>query len=88
MKLGVMLASRDEPGKAGVTVAKVVRGSLAARNGLRPGDVIVRAEGKKVYRPADVAGAVQAAASGDKPVLLVVKRGDRRRYVAIDLDRG
>ena len=40
-----------------------------------------------VNGPDDVVGAVRSAASGDKPVLLV-ERGDHRRYVAIDLDRG
>ena len=88
VRLGVMLAPRGEPGKAGVTIAEVAPGSLAARNGLRPGDVIVRAGNKAVNRPDEVAGAVRAAASGDKPVLLLVERGDHRRYVAIDLDRG
>ena len=87
-KLGVMLAPRDEPGKAGVTIAEVAPGSPAARNGLRPGDVIVQAGNSMVSIPDDVAGAVRAAASGDKPVLLLVERGDHRRYVAIELDRG
>ena len=88
VRLGVMLAPRGEPGKAGVTVAEVAPGSPAARNGLRPGDVIVRAGSKTVNRPDQVAGAVRAAASDDKPVLLLVERGHSRRYVAIDLDRG
>ena len=88
VKLGVMLAPRGEPGKEGVTIAEVVPGSLAARNGLRPGDVIVRAGSETVNGPDDVAGAVRSAAAEDKPVLLLVERGDHRRYVAIDLDRG
>ena len=88
VRLGVMLAPRGEPGKAGVTIADVAPGSLAARNGLRPGDVIVRAGGQTVNRPDEVAGAVRSAASDDKPVLLLVERGDHRRYVAIELDRG
>ena len=87
-KLGVMLTPRGEPGKAGVTIAEVAPGSPAARNGLRPGDVIVQAGSSMVSNPDDVAGAVRAAASGDKPVLLLVERGDDRRYVAIELDRG
>ena len=88
VKLGVMLSPRGEPGKAGVTIAEVAPGSLAARNGLRPGDVIVRAGRATVNGPDDVAGAVRSAASEDRPVLLLVERGDHRRYVAIDLDRG
>ena len=88
VKLGVMLAPRGEPGKSGVTIAEVAPGSPAARNGLRPGDVIVRAGSATVNGPGDVAGAVRSAASEDKPVLLLVERGDHRRYVAIDLDQG
>ena len=59
VKLGVMLAPRGESGKAGVTIAKVAPGSLAARNGLRPGDVIVQAGSKPVNHPDEVAGAVR-----------------------------
>ena len=87
-RLGVMLAPRAEPGKAGVTIAEVAPGSPGARNGLRPGDVIVRAGSKTVNDPDDVAGAVRSAASEDKPVLLLVERGDHRRYVAIDPGSG
>ena len=87
-RLGVALAARGEPGKAGVSITGVVPGSPAARAGLRPGDVIVRAGSQAVSGPGEVAGAVRAAASGDKPVLLLVERNDHRRYVAVDLDRG
>ena len=87
-KLGVALAARGEPGKAGVSITGVVPGSPAARAGLRPGDVIVRAGSRAVSGPGEVAGAVRAAASGDKPLLLLVERDDHRRYVAIGLDRG
>ena len=87
-KLGVMLAPRGKPGKAGVAITEVAPGSLAARHGLRPGDVIVRAGTRTVNGPDDVSGAVQDAASSDKPVLLLVERGNHRRFVAIELDRG
>ena len=87
-KLGVMLAPRGEPGEAGVTIAEVAPGSPAARNGLRRGDVIVRVGSAMVNGPDDVAGAVRSAASENKPVLLLVERGDHRRYVAIDLEQG
>jgi len=87
VKLGVMLAPHREPGKAGVAIAEVAPGSPAARNGLRPGDVIVQAGSAAVNGPGDVAGAVRSAASESRPVLLLVERGDHRRYVAIELDR-
>ena len=72
----------------GALVASVMADGPAARAGLRPGDVIVRAGSRAVSGPGDVAGAVRAAASGDKPLLLLVERNDHRRYVAIGLDRG
>ena len=86
-RLGVALAPRGEPGKAGASITGVVPGSPAARAGLRPGDVIVRAGKKPVNDPGEVAGAVRAAISGDKPLLLLVERNEHRRYVAIEFDR-
>ena len=83
--LGVMLSPNEASGKAGVTIAEVAPGSPAARNGLRPGDVIVQAGSEPVSLPGEVAGAVREAASGDKPVLLLVERHGHRRYIAIDL---
>ena len=87
-KLGVMLEPRGKSGEAGLTIAEVAPGSLAARHGLRPGDVIVRAGARTVTGPGDVSGAIRDAASSDKPVLLLVERGNHRRFVAIDLDHG
>ena len=87
-KLGVMLAPSGKPGKAGVTIAEVAPGSVAARHGLRRGDVILQAGGKTVSGAGDVSGAIRDAVSHDKPVLLLVERGDHRRFVAIELDRG
>ena len=87
-RLGVMLAPNRGSEEDGVTIAEVVPGSPAARNGLRAGDVIVRAGSTVVHGAEDVVGAVRSAASEDKPVLLLVERGGHRRYVAIDLDRG
>ena len=87
-KLGVTLAPSGKPGKAGVTIAEVAPGSVAARHGLRPGDIILQAGGKTVSGAGDVSGALRDAASHDKPVLLLVERGDHRRFVAIELHRG
>ena len=87
-KLGVTLAPSGKPGNAGVTIADVAPGSVAARHGLRPGDIILQAGGRSVSGAGDVSGALRDAASHDKPVLLLVERGDHRRFVAIELDRG
>ena len=86
--LGAMLAPSTAPGREGVEIAEVVPGSLAARNGLRRGDVIVQAGGMTVNSPDDVADAVRTAAADDKPMLLLLERRGHRRYVAIDLDHG
>ena len=50
---------------------------------LLPGDVIEQVNQQPVTGAADLAAKVHAA-SGDRPVLLRVKRGDQSRYVAIE----
>ena len=87
-RLGVALASRDEPGKEGVLIAAIIPGSPAARNGFRPGDVIVNVGNEPVNHPDEAASAIRAAAAEGKPVLLLVERGDHRRYIAVDLGHG
>jgi hypothetical protein len=45
--------SREELGKAGVSVESVAPGSLAAQQGVEPGDVVVALDGLSVYRARD-----------------------------------
>jgi serine protease Do len=66
----------------GALVASVSPDSPAARKGIRPGDVITRVNGVDV---ASVDAAVDAleAARDDERALLLVKRGDAQRFVAL-----
>lgn len=96
-KLGLALAALDDearaaldlPGDAeGAVVTRVLPGSPAAEKGVREGDVIIEADHQTVADPVTVADAVRSAAErGDKAVLLLIKRGDQDRFVAVRLDQ-
>jgi serine protease Do len=78
--LGLTLA----PSRDGVVVAEVDPSGAAAQTGLKEGDVILEAGGKKVERPADVSAALTAAKKdGRRALLLRVKSGETTRFVAI-----
>ena len=75
-------------GKTGVVVESVEPDSDAAEKGLRTGDVILEVNSRKVAQPADVDRAVQDAKKlGRKAVLVTIKRGDNRRFVAVQLNK-
>jgi Do/DeqQ family serine protease len=85
--LGLALAPRAQGG--GVVVARVEPGSVAEERGLRPGDVILRAGGREVSAPRDVAEAVNAAREAGRPsVALQIERGEGRAFVALPLRSG
>ena len=68
----------------GALVTRVAGGSVAAKKGLRAGDVIVRADGRPVTGPADVAQAVSRLGEQDRDrVLLLVERRGARHFVAV-----
>jgi serine protease Do len=78
--LGLTLA----PGRDGVVVAEVDPSGAASQMGLKEGDIILEAGGKKVERPADVSAALAAAKKdGRRALLLRVKSGETTRFVAI-----
>ena len=89
---GVQLATLTEdlrrqlalPGDVrGVAILDLAERSLAARLGLRPGDVIEQVERRYVSSPADVNRLVQQAAlKGRSAVLLLVRRGNTELYLA------
>lgn len=84
--LGLGLATRRE---GGVAVTGVAPGSVAAQRGLRQGDVVLRADGREVRAPQDVAEAVRAArAEGRSSVALQVERDGARRFVAVPVSAG
>ncbi|MEM7042952.1 MAG: DegQ family serine endoprotease [Pseudomonadota bacterium] len=96
-KLGLALARLDDEiradmdlpdGQGGALVTDVLPGSPAAEKGLRQGDVIIEADNQAVTEPRSVADAVKAAAErGDKAVLLLIKRGEQDRFVAVRIDQ-
>jgi curli biogenesis system outer membrane secretion channel CsgG len=65
---------RDTVEDTGAEVVKVVPDSLAGQAGLRPGDVIFAAAGRRVSRAADVYEAIGKAPGGDEAVVLHVTR--------------
>jgi serine protease Do len=68
----------------GALVVEVEPGGPAARQGLRPGDVIVQAGGKRVSTPQDVAGVVRDSHDTQRNrVLLLVNRQGDQRFVTV-----
>ncbi len=74
-----------EKSVAGVVVTEIANDSIAARKGLRPGDVIVEVDQEeKVSAPGDVARNVaKAKEEGRKSVLLLLDRKGDLRIVAL-----
>ncbi len=94
-RLGLALAPMSEalrqrfevPGDVdGVLVIETESGSAAAREDIRPGDVIVQAGGKPVSKPADVVSVVRASNAADRgSVVLLVNRQGNQRFVTVQL---
>jgi len=81
-RLGLELVP-SEDGR-GVQVASVMPNSPAAERGLRPGDVILEVGGIQVDDPGAVEAAMEkAAGDGQKGVLMLVRSGERQRFVAV-----
>lgn len=70
----------------GVIVLGVERGGLAARNGLRRGDIIVSVDKRLVRTPKAVTEGVRAAKkAGRAKIVILVQRGNGGRFVPFDL---
>jgi len=94
-KLGLKIAPLDKQSRERLRLDESVEGALvtgvapnspAARQGLRPGDVIMRIGQSRVDSPQALSEAVESAGkSGDQSVLALVRRGDSQRFVALKL---
>lgn len=67
----------------GALVAAVDPNSAAAEKGMRPGDVITRINQQRVNNVGDAVAALNAAKQSDSRALLLVRRGDSQRFVAL-----
>jgi serine protease Do len=73
----------------GVLVTGVANDSAAAEKGIRPGDIVVEAGQDKVTRPEQIKAKVdEARKAGRKSLLLLVKRKEDLRFIALRIDQG
>lgn len=71
---------------SGVLVTDVLRGSPAAKAGIRPGQIITMVGQTAVATPKEVIQEVEKAAGDGRPsVLLMVEQGGARQFVAVEL---
>ena len=90
--LGVAVSSLNSDEKVnldnkneGVKIEKVIADSAAAAAGLRTGDIILKVGGKSIESPAKLKSMIQQA-DGDKPLAILLKRGDQSIFVAVHLN--
>jgi serine protease Do len=90
--LGLTLRPLTDEDRAQLSVPSDVNGALvvavapdspAADKGVRPGDVITRVNQQNVKNAAEAVTALNAAKKGDARALLLVRRGDSQRFVAL-----
>jgi serine protease Do len=84
-RLGMLVA----PAGDGVVVTNVDPDGIAAEQGVKTGDVILQAAGKKVGTVSDLRGVIDAAQkAGKHTVLMRVKSADGIKFVAMPVGRG
>ncbi len=87
-QLGLKLAPATGDVKDGVAIAEVDDSSDAAQKGIKVGDVILEVQGEQVKNAGDVvAGVKKARDLGRKAVLLHIRTGEQKRFVALQLKK-
>jgi serine protease Do len=88
-KLGMAVAPAGEvngAGEQGLAILQVDPQGKATEAGLAPGDVMVRAGRQRLGNVGDLNEAIaSASAKGKSNVLVLVRRGDSQRYVAVPI---
>jgi S1-C subfamily serine protease len=82
-KLGILAS---QPGDNLVRVKKVFVGGPAEKAGLKPGDVIVKANGKDIRTLDDLGAVLQGLFAGDE-LSLLVKRGEQQTELKVKLGK-
>ena len=73
------------PGVDGVLVRQVAPDSVAADKGIRPGDVITGINQRAISGVRDAYAALEAARTEEGRAVVVLRRGEAQRYVALPL---
>jgi serine protease Do len=73
-------------GTNGIVVIEVLPGSIAEKNGIRPGDVIVSFDAKKIETPQDLTEAISGTKWGDKRKIKTERFGSGRITMERDLE--
>lgn len=73
-----------DPAVQGAIVVGVEDGSLAARHGIEPGDVIVQVNQEPVASAQEANAALAESRADGRRALLLVRRGDSQRFVALN----
>lgn len=81
--LGVALSAR-EPERAGVVISSVLRGSPAAVQGLRVGDVVIGINDGRVHEPGEMARQIAELGAGTRASLMLERDG-QPHLLAIEL---
>jgi S1-C subfamily serine protease len=67
----------------GAGIEQIDPGSGAARGGIRPGDVIVSLDGKRIETVEDLFAELNQRRPGERVSVAVVRDGDRRRVTVV-----
>lgn len=76
-------AQAGDPGLRGVTITAVVSGGPAEKSGLRPGDIIVQANGRAILTHDEIAALLRDRMVGAATRLQVRRHDDRKRVEVV-----